>query len=144
MKRALIALAALAAAAVAAVAIAQPVAQPAAETTILPGYWSYKAKTLGITVDDKKRCLSEAEVDDFLAKPCNRHHTCVYPVKQVGNGKIRLEGYWQNKEGKRANVKASGSYTPKHFTMEAKGTAIGGIPIGATIDANWLSATCPK
>lgn len=118
-------------------------AQPSSETTILPGYWEYKTKVIGLTVDSKKRCVKEDEIDDFLSKPCNRHHTCVYPVKQIGGGKIYLDGYWQNKEGSRAKVKAKGTYEPRKFTLSASGTSTQGIPIGATLQAKWLGAQCP-
>ncbi|CAN5277598.1 hypothetical protein BH11PSE2_BH11PSE2_13770 [soil metagenome] len=141
MKRAaLIFLAMTAIGASAAVAVA---AQPVAPKTIDPGYWEYKTRFLGINVDTKRRCLKAEEVDDFLTRPCNRHHTCVYPVKEVGGGKIRLDGYWQNKEGAKAKVKAEGSYSQRAFTLSAHGTSTQGIPIGATIDAKWLAADCP-
>jgi hypothetical protein len=130
-------------------ATAQPAQTPSqgaaaaeAATPILPGYWEYSTKVLGIG-SKKKKCLGADEVEDFLTRPCNRHHTCVYPTKEVGGGKLRLDGYWQNKEGKRAKVRASGVYQPKAFTINASGTAIGGIPFRATMDAKWLGAECP-
>ena len=120
----------------------QSVAAPASPI-INPGYWDYTTRMLGIPVDHKKRCLKADEVEDFLTKPCNRHYTCVYPTKQVSNGKLLLEGYWQNKEGKRATVKANGTYQPKAFSIKASGSAIGGIPFMASMDAKWLGAQCP-
>ena len=140
MKRVLLPAVVLAALAGSASVSAQP---PAKTETILPGYWEYKAKLFGLISDTKKHCVKENEAEDFLAKPCNRHHTCVYPVKKIGDGKITLEGYWQNKEGRRANIKANGTYAPKQFTMSARGTSTQGIPIGATIQAKWLGASCP-
>jgi hypothetical protein len=109
---------------------------------ILPGYWSYTARLYGVP-QTKKRCIKAEEAEDFLTRPCNRHHTCVYPTKQVGNGKLLLDGYWQNKEGQRARVHASGVYEPKSFSIKANGSAIGGIPFLASMDAKWLSADCP-
>jgi hypothetical protein len=120
----------------------QGAAAAEAATPILPGYWEYSTKVFGIG-SSKKKCLKEDQVEDFLTRPCNRHHTCVYPTKQVGGGKLTLDGYWQNKEGKRAKVRASGVYQPKAFTINASGTAIGGIPFRAVMDAKWLSAECP-
>jgi hypothetical protein len=144
------ALAASALAAPATTASAQPAPTPAqapaaaeAATPILPGYWDYTTRMLGIPVDHKKKCLNADEVEDFLTRPCNRHHTCVYPTKQVGGGKLLLDGYWQNKEGKRARVRATGTYSPKAFTIRANGTSTQGIPIGATLQAKWLGAECP-
>ena len=121
---------------------AQGGAASAPQTLILPGYWEYSTKVLGIG-PAKKKCLKAEEVDDFLSRPCNRHYTCVYPTKQIGNGKLLLDGYWQNKEGKRAKVHASGTYQPKSFSIRANGTAIGGIPFLASMDAKWLGADCP-
>jgi hypothetical protein len=137
--------AALIAPPLAAPALAQPAAPqagPPTTTTILPGYWEYSTKILGFG-PAKKKCLKAEEVEDFLSKPCNRHYTCVYPTKHVGGGKLLLDGYWQNKEGKRAKVHATGTYQPKSFSIRANGTAIGGIPFLASMDAKWLGAECP-
>ena len=119
--------------------------QAASETAtpILPGYWEYSTKLFGIG-SSKRKCLKADEVEDFLTKPCNRHYTCVYPTKQVGAGKLLLDGYWQSKEGKRAKVHASGAYQPRSFQIKANGTAIGGIPFMATMNAKWLAAECPS
>lgn len=116
--------------------------QPGGYIPVLPGYWEYSTKVFGIG-KAQRRCLKAEEVEDFLTKPCNRHYTCVYPTKQVGNGKLLLQGYWQNKEGKRATVKATGAYQAKAFHINASGSAIGGIPFVASMDAKWLGETCP-
>jgi hypothetical protein len=141
MKRSAIIILALAAlAAPAASSVAQ--AQQPSSTPILPGYWEYTTRVLGFG-PAKKKCLKADEVEDFLSKPCNRHYTCVYPTKQVGGGKLVLDGYWQNKEGQRAKVKATGTYQAKAFSIKANGSAIGGIPFVASMEAKWLSAECP-
>jgi hypothetical protein len=147
MKTALVTLltaAALAAPVTAPRAAALQPSAPAAEKQppILPGYWSYTARLYGVP-QTKKRCIKAEEAEDFLTRPCNRHHTCVYPTKQVGNGKLLLDGYWQNQEGQRAKVDASGTYEPKSFSIKANGSAIGGIPFLASMDAKWLGADCP-
>ena len=126
----------------AAVAAPQETASESGGTSILPGYWEYSAKLFGVGKLQRK-CLQRDEVEDFLTRPCNRHYTCVYPTKQVGGGKLKLDGYWQNKEGKRATVHASGDYRPKSFNIKANGKAIGGIPFVASMDAKWLAAECP-
>jgi len=105
---------------------------------VLPGYWQYKTRFLGVTVDNEKKCVKPDEVEKFFSGPCNRHHTCVYPVRVVGDGKARFEGYWQNKEGKRTQVKASGVYNPKAFTLRAN--ALG---LQANLEATWLGPSCP-
>jgi hypothetical protein len=116
--------------------------QPA--QTVLPGYWEYRVKLLGATIDTEMWCVREDQIDKFFTGPCNRHHTCVYPTREVGGGKARFVGYWQNKEGKRANVEAAGDYAPKRFTLRSKATrGTNGAPIPAlTLDARWLGETC--
>ena len=116
---------------------AQPATPPDA---VLPGYWSYKTRFLGITVDNEKKCVKPDEVDKFFTAPCNRHHICSYPIRVVGNGRARFEGTWQDKKYKRkpVAVKATGTYQPKEFTVRAQ--ALG---LSATLEAKWLAATCP-
>ena len=112
--------------------------------TILPGYWEYRVKLLGATIDTEMWCVRDDQIDKFFSGPCNRHHTCVYPTRVVGGGKARFAGYWQNDEGKRANVQASGEYSPRRFTLRTTATRdTNGAPIPAmTLAANWLGATC--
>lgn len=113
-------------------------AQTRPEDSITPGLWQYKTRFMGVVVDDEKKCVTGVEIDKFFTGPCNRHHTCVYPVRQVGNGRARFEGYWQNKEGKRTNVTAEGTYSPRQFTLNAR--ALG---LRATVEARWVAPTCP-
>jgi len=119
-------------------------AAPQTADTILPGYWEYRVKALGLTVDTEMWCVKDDQIDKFFNGPCNRHHKCVYPTRVVGDGKARFAGYWQNDEGKRANVQASGEYSPKRFVLRTKATrGTNGVPIPAmTLDAKWLGATC--
>ena len=136
-----------AAAVLAAGLLALPVAgssAPQGAATILPGYWEYRVKMAGLTVDNEKWCVREDQIDKFFTGPCNRHHRCVYPTRQVGNGKARFVGYWQNDEGRRASVDAAGEYSDKRFVLRTKATkGTNGAPIPPlTLDARWLSATC--
>jgi hypothetical protein len=112
--------------------------------TVLAGYWEYKVKTLGLTIDTEYWCVRDDQIDKFFTGPCNRHHTCVYPTREVGGGKARFAGYWQNKEGKRASVEVAGDFSAKRFTLRSKPTrGTNGVPIPAmTLDARWLGATC--
>lgn len=136
----LIALAAMALTAPAVHAAQAPAAATA--TPILPGYWEYTARLYGIP-QTKKKCLKPDEVEDFLTRPCNRHYTCVYPTKKVTAGKLLLDGYWQAKNGQRAKVHATGVFEPRSFAIKANGSAIGGVPFLASMDARWLAAACP-
>jgi len=112
--------------------------------TVRAGYWEYKVKALGLTVDTELWCVRDDQIDKFFTGPCNRHHTCVYPTRQVGGGKARFAGYWQNDDGKRAHVEAAGEYAPTRFTLRTKATkGTNGAPIPAlTLDAKWLGETC--
>ena len=133
------------AAALASALLAAPLSASSQTTdTILPGYWEYKVKLLGATIDTEMWCVRDDQIDKFFSGPCNRHHTCVYPTRNVANGKASFAGYWQNDEGKRANVQAAGEYTAKRFTLRTKATrGTNGVPIPAmTLDAKWLGATC--
>lgn len=119
-------------------------AQPVNDASPLqPGWWEFKTKVLGLTVESDKRCIDAEDVAKFMTGPCNRHHTCTYPVKEFANGKALFDGYWQDKKGRRAKVRATGNYTLKTFNLDAKGTTTQGIPMAATMNARWLSATCP-
>jgi hypothetical protein len=111
---------------------------------VLAGYWDYRVKILGLTVDTQRWCVDQDKVEDFFSGPCNSHHTCVYPTREVANGKAHFKGYWQNKSGERAYVEATGTYAPDHFTLRTKATkGTNGVPIPATtIEAKWLGATC--
>jgi len=119
-------------------------AQPAADAdAITPGYWEYKTRALGfIPAGTDHKCLTGPEIDKFFDSLCNRHHTCTYPVREVSGGNVRLEGFWQNKEGKRTPVKANGSYSAKKVSLKAT-AKVSGVNIGATLDGRWLSAACP-
>ena len=116
----------------------------ASPATVRAGYWEYKIKAGPITVDTEYWCVKPAQIDKFFNGPCNRHHTCVYPTRVVADGKARFAGYWQNDEGKRANIDASGTYNETRFILKTKPTrGTNGIPIpGMTIDAKWLGETC--
>lgn len=119
-------------------------AQPVVPTDeVLPGYWQYKTRVLGfIPAGTEHKCLNTAEIDKFFDSLCNRHHTCQYPVREIGGGKVRLEGYWQNKEGKRTPVRATGDYSTRLIKLRAN-AVVSGVSLGATLEAKWLNASCP-
>jgi len=117
---------------------------PAVEQTIFPGYWEYRVKAAGLTVDTEYWCVKPDQIDKFFNGPCNRHHTCTYPIRVVGGGKARFEGFWTNKEGKKANIAASGAYSLRQFVLKTKATrGTNGVPIPPlTLEANWRGETC--
>lgn len=111
---------------------------------VRPGYWEYAYKVAGIRVSTEHKCVKPSEIDKvFFAGPCNRHHKCVYPVREIGDGKARYDGTWTDKRGRVARIKASGTYTETSFKLKASGKTTTGIPMAATMDAKWVGATCP-
>ena len=135
-------LAAVAGAAAGAAMLAVPAAAANAEK-IRPGYWEYAYKIAGIRVSTEKKCIKPEEIDKvFFAGPCNHHHRCEYPVREVADGKARFDGTWTDKRGRVARVKADGTYTDTRFDLKAKGTTTTGIPMSVTMNAKWIGA-CP-
>ncbi len=125
--------------------LANTAAASAAETPILPGLWKYSAKVLfGIAeVEGGRRCLKAEEVERFMAFPGNRHYKCDYPVKQIGGGQVAMEGACVDKKGRRAPIRARGTYTPENFRLNINLTTTNGIPLSGVMTAQRVSATCP-
>jgi hypothetical protein len=124
------------------------VAASQANNTILPGYWEYRSKvSLGVSSKSvEKKCVEPKDIEKFFSGPSNRHYKCTYPVRNVANGKAEFKGTCVDKRGRTADVTASGTYSPKHFTLQARiKTSIIGVPISPTgsIDATWIGPTCP-
>jgi hypothetical protein len=136
--------------ALAATALALPlIAGPAASraqtkpTGVLPGYWEYQAKVAIIPVSKEYKCLKADEIENFLFNPCTRHYKCTYPVKEVGDGKVKLDGTWTDKKGREAKVKADGTYTPTQVKLKANVKTIHGLGVAGSITARRISDTCP-
>lgn len=113
-----------------------------------PGYWetTNKATVVFSSKKTERRCLVASEINRFMTSPSNRHYTCTYPDRTVGDGKIRLKGSCATKKGQVALVTATGAYsaTTLHLDM-ALSTRIGGIPLSgkASTDARRLGDVCP-
>ena len=135
MKRLLLA---VAVSAIASTAVATPAATP-----ILPGFWKYSVKAVGIPLDDGRRCLAANEITEFLAFPGNRHYKCSYPTKTIRNGKVEMVGACVDKKGRRAPIRAVGTYTPQNFRLNIALTTTNGIPIRGAMNAQRVSANCP-
>ena len=119
---------------------AQGTARPANDT-LSPGYWKVKASVLLFINDTDYQCLgTQAEADKFLNDgPCKKRTICKYESNNVGNGKVKYIGYWQDQDGERTNIRAEGTYTAHKLTLNAR---VGNIPPG-TITATWQGETCP-
>lgn len=120
----------------------------AQEQTILPGYWDVTNKVSAIISQSKteKRCITPAEVSKFVMGPSNRHYKCDYPTRVFKDGKIRLKGDCATKNGSKASIQATGTYSPTTFTMNAKiSTVYAGVPLSAnaTTTAKRIAENCP-
>ena len=120
----------------------------AQESTIKPGYWEVTNKVSAIISQTKteKRCITPAEVAKFVMGPSNRHYKCDYPTRVFQDGKISLKGQCATKNGSKAALQATGTYSPTTFTMVADiSTVYAGLPLSgrATTTAKRISDTCP-
>ena len=93
----------------------------AQDTTIQPGYWEVTNKVSAIVSQTKteRRCITPAEVSKFVMGPSNRHYKCDYPTRVFKDGKISLKGQCATKNGSKAALQATGTYSPTTFTMVA-------------------------
>ena len=120
----------------------------AQETTIQPGYWEVTNKVSAIISQTKteRRCITPTEVSKFVMGPSNRHYKCDYPTRVFKDGKISLKGQCATKNGSKAALQATGTYSPTTFTMVADiSTVYAGLPLSAraTTTAKRISDTCP-
>lgn len=141
MKRALIA--------AAAVLFAAPaLAQEPEQKTIEPGYWE-SVHRVSWPVPYRKverRCIQPADVAKFLLGPSNHIYKCVYPVRQIGDGTIRLEGSCATKRGKPVPLTGSGVYTATTLKMQVRIVPeLGGlnVPVHASTEAHRIGDVCP-
>ena len=123
---------------------AQPAAAADGASKVRPGLWRYESKVSIFGGKTETKCLKREEIERFLFNPCNSHHICTYPVKQIGNGHMHLEGQWvEKKGGGKIPVTADGTYTATTVNMDAHIKVLGGIPVSGTIKGTWLSVPCP-
>lgn len=109
---------------------------------VLPGRWEYKYRILGIPAATEHWCLKPQEIQRAFDGPCNRHHTCTYPVKEVADGKLKLQGRWVDKRGRAAPVSGSGDYGPNTINLNFRGRTIHGLPFAGSMRARRISNTC--
>lgn len=134
--------AALAAAGLALAGAVGSMAAPQAAETIRTGQWEYNTRIGPIPLGSDQHCLKQADVDNFNRGICLKRYTCDYETRVVEDGKIALKGTWTDKKGRVAPVTAKGSYTPESFRLNVNGKTVNGIPMVATLEAKWVSATC--
>ncbi len=119
----------------------------AAATTLLPGLWEYQTSLGGMGGKSEQKCLSKAEIDKFLTDPSNRHYDCDYTTREVGAGRVRLEGVCTNRKHaeQKVGVSLKGAYTPTTIRMKgvAKPRIVGlELPLSASVTAERISAVC--
>jgi hypothetical protein len=94
----------------------------------------------------ERKCFTTTDISSFLEGPSNAHYTCTYPVREVGDGRLSVEGTCVEKRGQVAQIKARGMYGPTafHLTAELR-TKIAGVPLNASgvTDARRLGDVCP-
>lgn len=121
----------------------------AAQKAISPGYWETTSKVTGIPLvapKTERRCIQPSDVAKFMEGRINHIYKCTYPTKEVGGGKIRLQGTCATKDGPPVPISGDGTFTADSMHVEARVVAsFGGmnIPVHATTDAHRLSDTCP-
>src|ERR1700743_2823694 len=94
----------------------------AAQKAISPGYWETTSKVTSPfpTQKTERRCLQAADVAKFMEGKINHIYKCTYPTKEVGGGKIRLEGSCAPKDAPPVPISGSGTFTSDSMHLEAR------------------------
>ena len=121
----------------------------AAQKAISPGYWETVSKVTSPFPAQKteRRCIQPDDVAKFMEGKINHIYKCTYPTKEIGAGKIRLQGTCATRDGPPVPISGSGTFTSDSMHLEARvSLQIGGgisIPARATTDARRLGDACP-
>jgi hypothetical protein len=132
-----------------ALAPALALAAPAlAQNAISPGYWETTSKVTSPfpTHKTERRCIKPSDVAKFMEGKINHIYTCTYPTKEVGGGKIRLEGTCATRDGPAIPISGQGTFSSETMHIEARiAPQIGGltVPVRASTDARRLADACP-
>ena len=129
-----------------------PTAASAVGSPVLPGYWD-STETYSVILSGgghDRKCLTSAQVMQFLAAPQTKHYQCNYASRSVEDGRIAFEGgscYSHSGRLVLSRVAVDGRYAPESFRMQFRfhymvSPTLGG-PGTATIEAHRLSAECP-
>jgi hypothetical protein len=120
----------------------------AAQSAISPGYWETTSKVTSPfpTSKTERRCIKPADVAQFMEGKINHIYTCTYPTKEIGAGKIRLQGTCATRDGPAIPISGQGTFASDTMHLEARiAPQIGGltIPVRASTDAKRLADSCP-
>jgi hypothetical protein len=136
------------------VVLALALAAPAAGAEIdpaapLPGYWELANTWVFVFHfhSVQRKCFSAADISGVLQGPSNAHYACTYPTRQVGDGRLMMQGTCVETHGQVAQVAAEGTYEPTAFQLKAVlATRIAGLHLtgsGSTV-AHRLGDRCPE
>jgi hypothetical protein len=119
-----------------------------AQSAISPGYWETTSKVTSPFPANKteRRCIKPADVAKFMEGKINHIYTCTYPTKEIGGGKIRLEGTCATRDGPPVPISSQGTFNSETMHIEARiSVQLGGlsVPVHANTDAKRLAETCP-
>lgn len=120
-------------------------ATPQAQSSqpVLPGYWEYTTRAVGVG-DTERKCVRPSEINRFFGGLSTRRWQCTYPVREVGNGRARFEGTCTDHKGRRVNVRLNGTYQQESFSFRGGAQLARGTPyLPASINARRISAQCP-
>lgn len=120
-------------------------ATPQAQSSqpVLPGYWEYTTRAVGVG-DTERKCVRPSEINRFFGGLSTRRWQCTYPVREVGSGRARFEGTCTDHKGRRVNVRLNGTYQQESFSFRGGAQLARGTPyLPASINARRISAQCP-
>ena len=119
---------------------------------VLPGLWESQ-ETYSVLLSGgghERKCLTPAEVTEFIETPQTKHYRCTYASRRVEGGRATFrEGSCYSRKGRLVltHVAVDGRYAPDAFHlafsfnfMLSSGL---GLPGTAVIDAHRLSPDCP-
>lgn len=134
--------------ALACAALASAATATAPRTSIEPGYWETVSQVISPfpTSKTERRCIRPEDVEKVIAGSPNHNYTCTYPTKQIGGGKIRLEGSCKTKHDDPVPIRTEGVYTADSLRMDAYVKAkVAGlpVPVHARTTARRLGDECP-
>lgn len=123
-------------------------AQGGATTTIRPGYWETTSQVVSPfpTSKTEKRYIRPEDVEKVIAGSPNHNYTCTYPTREIGGGRIRLEGSCKTKHSDPVPISTKGIYTPDSLRLDAYvRTRIGGlpVPVHARTSGKRIADSCP-
>ena len=121
-------------------------------TPVLPGFWE-SAETYSVLLGGSskaRKCLSAAQISQFLDAPGTGHYQCTYKGRRFSDGRASFSGgecFSHNGRHVLSKVAIEGTYAPERFDLDFRFellvSAGVGLPGTARIEAHRVSADCP-